>query len=280
MPSVNDFGQSLGLPNQGGLFGRNQADTSWVELAKVTTGNQLEWVQAPRVRRVDFTRQADPILVADAGGGAATGVAGDINLMVMPNLAWNYHIKGTQTILGPALTTTGLNISMDQTDDDGVELRPSILGKSDFRFVVGTDKAFFFEVKLKIADASGTDDLRIGFRKFEADQANVDDYDEMACIGIGASLNIEIETILNAAATTTTDTTNNSADGETRVFRVNVSAAGVVTYLLDGVAPTTTAAFTFDNAEVVIPFIFFLHSADVAGDVEIIHLECGHQTST
>ena len=44
-----------------------------------------------------------------------------------------------------------------------------------------------------------------------------------------------------------------------------VSAAGVVTYTIDGVAPTVTAAYTFTAALGVIPFVRFLHAADVGG---------------
>jgi hypothetical protein len=56
----------------------------------------------------------------------------------------------------------------------------------------------------------------------------------------------KIETIDDNNATTTTDTTDNASDGTDHTIEVRVSAAGVVTYLIDGVAPTTTAAFTID----------------------------------
>jgi hypothetical protein len=43
-----------------------------------------------------------------------------------------------------------------------------------------------------------------------------------------------------------------------------------VTYLIDGVAPTTTAAFSFDSGEVVVPFFFFLQATTSPGIVELI----------
>ena len=78
---------------------------------------------------------------------------------------------------------------------------------------------------------------------------------------------ITIETILNAASTTSTDTTDNWADTATHSLKVKVTSAGVVTYLIDGTAPSTTAAFTFDSGEVVTPFFYFIHASDVAGAV-------------
>jgi len=127
------------------------------------------------------------------------------------------------------------------------------------RFTVGTHGAFYAELKFSIATVAGTDDCAFGFRKVEALQANVDDYDEMAALNV-ISGNITIETILNNAGTTSTDTTANWADGETHTLRIDVSSAGVVTYKIDGSAPATTAAFTFDSGEVVTPFFFQLQA--------------------
>ena len=215
-------------------------------------------------------------------GGASSGTAGDENmLMFADGNVLEYHILGTQTIVAPAMTTTGLNIGMDQTADDGVELCPTILAAgASSGFTVGTDPAFYFACKLDIADASGTDDLHVGFRKVEAYQANFDDYDEAATIGVVGTSDpntIQIETILNGGATTTTDTTDTWADAASKTLKVLVSAAGVVTYQIDGSAPTATAAFTFDDAEVVVPFVYFLHAADVAGAVNIITWDVGFQ---
>ena len=104
----------------------------------------------------------------------------------------------------------------------------------------------------------------------------MDDYDEMAGLNV-ISGDIKIETILNDGATTTTDTTDNVADNGTLTGKVLVSAAGVVTYTIGGSAPTSTAAFTFDDAEVVIPFAYFLEDTDIAGAVELSLWEVGLQ---
>jgi hypothetical protein len=116
----------------------------------------------------------------------------------------------------------------------------------------------------------------VGFRKAAAYTANIDDYTDFAVLNV-ISGDIYIETADDNAATTSTDTTDNWADGASKTLEVYVSAAGVVTYKIDGVAPTTTAAFTFDNGDTVVPFFYFLHAADVAGSVLLESWECGLQ---
>ena len=214
---------------------------------------------------------------SNKAGGAATGTAGDENVLVLPTTAFEYHVLGTQTIVAPTITADGLNMgSMDQTADDGLELNHGILSSQIPSFTVGTDAAFFLRTRFSIADVSGTDDCAIGFRKVEANQANIDDYADMAVLNV-ISGNINIETIVGGAATTTTDTTDNWADTETHELQVNVSAAGVVTYLIDGVAPTTTAAYTFTDGLNVMPFFYFLQDTDIAGAVPLMVWECGYQ---
>lgn len=216
--------------------------------------------------------------VSKVGGGAAGGTAGDRNVLVLPTTSFEYFILGTQTITAPTIAAGGgLDMgSMDQTANDGLELNHGINSAQKTAFIVGTDPAFFFRVRFSIADVSGTDDCAIGFRKVEANQANVDDYADMAALNV-ISGNINIETIVGGAATVTTDTTNNWADGETHELKVLVDADGVVTYEIDGEAPTTTAAYTFTDGLTVMPFFYFLQDIDIAGSVPILTWECGYQ---
>jgi len=58
---------------------------------------------------------------------------------------------------------------------------------------------------------------------------------------------------------------------------VYVSAAGAVTYKINGVTPGTVAAFSFDAGEVVTPFFFLLHASDLAGAVVLRKYEVGRQ---
>ena len=233
---------------------------------------------------MDFTSMGSgPIASADmlADGsfpkGAATGATGDENVLMFNNGEQLYHhVLGTQTLITPNIVAAGLDIAQDLTNTDGMEICGAPSTGTGIEFTVGTDAAFYFSCALTITDVTGTDDLAIGFRKKEAFQAAVDNYDEMAAFNIIGG-NINIETILNGTATTTTDTTDNWADTASKTLKVLVSAAGVVTYTIDGSAPTTTAAFTFDDGEVVTPFVYLLHASDIAEATIITTWDVGYQ---
>lgn len=210
---------------------------------------------------------------------AATAGDGDENILRTDRNLFEYHIIGAQTEVEPTWDANGLTIAPSLTADEGMEMTSGgIVARGRNIFTVGTHPAFFLAVTMKITDVSGTDDCAIGFRKVEAYQSAIDDYDEMACLNV-ISGNITIETILNDATATSTDTTDDWEDLETKTLRVRVSEAGVVTYQIDGVAPTTTAAFTFDDAEVVTPFFYFLHAANLAEATYLQTWECGYQTA-
>lgn len=221
-------------------------------------------------------------VTAKIGGGAAGGSAGDENLLMTPDIFLEYHILGTQTITAPSIVSvsegiSALNISMDQTDNDGVELCAGIINSNPMAFKMGDSRAIFFRVRFSIEDVSGTDDCLVGFRKVEAYQANVDDYADMAALNVISGA-INIETIKGGGGTSTTDTTDTWANGETHELEVLIDADGAVTYKIDSVAPTVTAAYSFTADLYVVPFMYFLHASDVAGAVNILEWECGYQS--
>jgi len=234
---------------------------------------------AIRTKRNDYIHEffdSEPVSVKKAGAGAATGSTGDENLMKLNNSLWEYHILGTQTIVSPTMGVGGLDVNMDQTNNDGVELCLGINAANRGVFTVGTSPAFYAKMKFSIADVSGTDDCAFGFRKVEAYQAAIDNYDEMAAINV-INRDIYIETILNGGATATVNTTKDWNDGETHMLEVLVAEDGVVTFRVDGTIPPITASFTFDSGEVVVPFFYFLNSSDIAGEVVLKEFECGLQ---
>lgn len=220
------------------------------------------------------TFQGRPIFVDDLGYGNPTGATGDVNHMWSGNNYFEYHIKGAgQTILAPTwVTGSGLNIAMDQAADEGIEITNGIGASSKMYFDVSTDNCFF-EVTLLPADVSGTDDLCVGFRKAEAYQAAVDNYDEAAYFQI-VNTAVNIETILNNAATSTTATSATAADNVAITLRIEI-VDRVATFKVNGSTPATTVSFTFDANEKVVPFLYFLHHTDLMDTLYLQKWECG-----
>lgn len=173
------------------------------------------------------------------------------------------------------MDAASLDIGADQVDNDGLEIVGGILGASGRPFVIGDDEDFYFCATIAIEDVSGTDDLHMGFREVDPMNAVFDNYTDLASIG-AISGDIYIETILNNAATVSTDTTNNWADAASHKLCTYVSDAGVVTYTIDGVAPTTTASYTFTDGISVIPFIHYIHASDLAGEIDVSLWEVGY----
>jgi hypothetical protein len=193
----------------------------------------------------------------------ADGTAADTVLhSYADGLSMTFSAVVAQAIDRPAPTTAGMSYAYDQTDNDGIELVYSCVttkGREGIdRFTVGS-QAFSAELEFSIAVVAGTDVGNFGFRKVEALQADLHDYDEMAGL-FPISGNISIQTIINDAATVTTDTTANWANTEVHKLKVLVDKAGAVTYKINGAAPSTTAAFSFDIGEVVTPFLHFLQA--------------------
>lgn len=231
--------------------------------------------------------------------GAPTGTAGDVNYWQTDKNIFQYHVIGTQTILAPTRVATGLDITQDLTNNDGVEWTTGceepantvVSARSKATFTVGTDAPFFFSLTFKLTDVSGSDAAIMGWRKSEAYQADFNDYNDLAGIG-NVSGAITLETILANAATTATNTTNTWVDAATHTLSVIVdsdgslptytgnsarsgSNVGKVYYEIDGVKPTTTAAFQFASGAVLIPFFYFINDTDVAESTIVSEWECG-----
>jgi len=248
-----------------------------------TVAGQITKTTSDKVTKLDLGAQVS--LDPQSDGSIFSGATGEIN-------QWGFrcgntlavHAIGTQTLLAPALNASGLDVSGDQTNNDGWAMRGrsvASLGRlnKDY-FTVGTSPAFYAKCKFSIADVSGLDDLRFGFAKVEAHNADPDALDELATMACMAG-DIKTQTIINGASTVATDLTAPSsgdwADGATHTFKIMVSAAGVVTYELDATAPTGALAFTFDDGEVVTPYWFHRHDSDVGGAVIWQTMEFGLQ---
>lgn len=224
----------------------------------------------------NFGNRIMPAKIADYA--EPTGSAGHENFFTTGNNTFEYHIVGTQDILAPVEAIGGLDIGMDQTADDGVEISQGITSAAKHAFTIGTDAAFYLRVLMNIANVSGTDDCAIGFRLAEAYQATLAGYNDSAILNVISGA-ITIETIVGGAAATVTDTTQTVDDGVDVDLTVIVGADGKVIYEIGGAPPRTTAAFTFTDGIVVVPFLYFIHdAAPVAGVVNLKEWECGYMT--
>jgi len=239
----------------------------------------------------DFARVAkeSPTWTATFDDGDGEGLythsaAGLTTSTTLTNLAYfedglvlAYEPLATQT-LDIDMDASSLDIGGDQTADDGYELFSGTMGATGRPFVVGVDEAFQTCVTFSVEDISGTDDLHFGFRNVDAARGGFDDYLDAAALGCtAADGTIDIETIDGNAATTTTDTTDTLADATSTTWCVLVSDTGVVTYTIDGVAPTTTAAFTLDTGAMMVPFFRFLQDTALTGEVDITSWETKYQ---
>jgi len=224
------------------------------------------------------------ICTAADTGGVATGTTGALNLLSCQQgfMMEQFVLGAGQTIIKPVMNANGLLISGDLTATEGFEYNlGAARTNSRCAFTIGTSAAFFLEVRLFVADLSGGDPYVIGFRKSEANNATFANYTDYAAIGLNqatSAVNVSILSELNAGGQTATNTTNVwGGDGTAVTLKVLVSAAGVTTFQIGGVAATVVPAYTFDNADVVVPFIHLVHGAVAPGAVNIVSWKCGFQ---
>lgn len=230
-------------------------------------------------------------------GGSASGTDGDENLVSIDGNVLEYHIIGTSTIIGWQKVAKGLRVPTDATDNDGIEVTGGILAQDKLAFTIGTDPAFHISARFDVSTNDSHDLIMVGFRndgayqKPQAPAVGMALYTDGAWLGVydtaSAFTTIQAVTELNNGGITATNTTDVITAATPFEFRVNVSSAGVVTFQHDIaananpataptlVAPTATAAFTFDDGDVVIPSIIILRGATTAGTLDLLKLDIG-----
>jgi hypothetical protein len=231
-----------------------------------------------------ITFQESPIMQSSATTGAApTGATNDVNLMMLQEgiVMEQFVIGAGQTIIAPRMGATGLLVSGDLTATEGYEYNFGAARlNSRHAFTIGTSAAFMFELRMYINDMDGADPYVFGFRKVEANNATFNNYTDYASIGMIAGTSVtEIvtSTELNAGGNTITNTTDLwGGDAATNTMAVLVDATGNVTYTINGAAPTASAAFQFDNGDVVVPFVRLTHSASPT-QVALVSTKVGFQ---
>jgi len=219
-------------------------------------------------------------ITACAAGGATSGTA--VNILYSPNIQLEYAPIGTQTTLAPVLVSvsagvSGLDVSMTQTDDVGVEFCPGILDTNHMAFQIASAAAFFYRLKFSIETVAGADGYVMGFRGIEPYQAVFTDYQDVAVLNVVGG-EIFIETIVGGASPVITDTMQAWADGETHQLEVLVDNEGNVTYTIDNFPPLVTAAYEFTSGLSVVPFFTFTNNATLSGAVIWLEWESGFQS--
>lgn len=247
--------------------------------SRAVTADNLSYLKTA----TDITWTQSPVLQSLANTGVApTGATGDVNLMMSQEgeVMEQFILGAGQTIIAPRMDTSGLLVSLDLTNNEGAEYNWGARANAKHAYTIGTSPAFYLEWRFTLADVTGCDPVGIGFRKQEANNAALASYTDFAWIGVSESDNsalISLKTRLNSGAVTTTDTTDAWADGETHTLAVLVDGSGNVTYTIDGVAPSVTAAFQFDSGDVVMPFWRGLHGATAPGAWHWVYAKAGVQ---
>ena len=221
--------------------------------------------------RYNLTRfDSQPHLSAPNGFADPTGATGDTNwARYRSGLTTHYHVKGTQTLLGPLqdLTGKGLEVGQDQTAADGIE---HVFGSNstaagagvagDFSFVVGTDPGFSAKLKFRITAVLAVTELAFGWRKNQASSATLN-YTDFAVISMaGTPAGVSVKTNLAGAGIVTTVTGKAWLIDETHTVEVRVIGTRAV-YFFDNAPIAGMPQFDFAAAALLEPFFFLIQGA-------------------
>jgi hypothetical protein len=181
-------------------------------------------------------------------------------------------------------TPFGFTLPVDNTDGDGIELTQGIIGSGVSRaFTVGTDPGFYLKAGISLTTRAGVDVLAVGFRELGAyvnsttPAAFLGAYDEKASIGVYNSNAGVLSTVTSLAGVDVATALAHAAwaNGTSLVLEVYVSAAGVVTYKIDGAADASAVALTLTTGDVFVPFLVLTATGGGAPGVILQSWECG-----
>ncbi len=177
---------------------------------------------------------------------------------------------GTHTLLTPISGAAGLQLFLDTTEGEGIEITPPNFVSNPKHFVVG-EQEFSIYGRIKATDWTHLDDLAIGFREqtnnagTQAYAATLAAYDaadnNFAVIGLAEAVVsglLRILTSLEAGGVVSTSTVVSPVASSTHDFIVSVDINGLVSFFIDGVNKTALQAtqYKFDAGDIVVPFVF------------------------
>ena len=219
---------------------------------------------------------------AQVAGGAASGTAGHTNVMNTKKNSFEYFVLGTQTVLAPSLDSAGfgMNFTMTNTSNQGLEMTLGVLASSPASFLIGTSAAFFIRANFTVTTTGNVNPLLIGFRKAQAYNATLSTYTDFAAIGIVGTADpneLETQTQIGSAGVVSTDTTQTIADGTVFNLALFVDKSGNVTYQFNEQTPTVVAAYQFTAGLTVVPF-FRMLLRGASAQVSCNYFEVGYQS--
>ncbi len=214
-------------------------------------------------------------MAAEAAGAAYSTTADALNYITYgyPPIRFIFTTNTTATgTITPAATAVGLDLNggAPGDNDEWTATFGSIEGTGG-PLIPGTTPAWKACATLKIADVSGSDGcyLEVTSTGLHADLSSGDpNYTSYVAIG-----NVSGAIYVSDNTTGATDTTNTWADAATKALCILGSAAGVVTYTINGSAPVVTDAHTLGDGVPHVMRIQCLNTADVANTVELTSAE-------
>ena len=208
-----------------------------------------------------------------------------------------------QTLMPSRHATKGLLIGCDVVNNECIEAVPGgNHAANPLGALMGTDPGVFIRATFEFADASGSDQFLVGFRKQEAyvvptsllaaGDGLYTDFFGMGFSGAADPNDVKCAYDLNNAGSTVVfDTLFNWADGGIHTLEVRIRGRRVqclingvmlgVPVKKDGVGaaitaqPTAAPTFTFDAGDFVVPFIFHRYDATTPGAVYLRKLMVG-----
>lgn len=162
----------------------------------------------------------------------------------------------------PAADAEGLDLTVGGGDNDALDIYGGAEGAAGRAFIIGTDPAFKFCATWKVFDVTGTDHMYCGFRTIQAPDDPISQYTDYCAIG-HISGNYGTQDKTTGATDSGADTI---ADNDTDEWCTSVSAAGLCSYTIDGVAAESVDTHTLGDGIPVVPFCTLRNSADLADD--------------
>lgn len=186
---------------------------------------------------------------------------------------------GTATVVAPIVTASGCPLTLDATDEEGMELGVSQLTQCPKEFVVGKQAVSYYARINLGAVIADIEEFAFGFRKKAAYAVDVAAYvtatTDVAFLGwVDADATkglYQMETSLAGAVLTKTSTAITGTNSTAIDLMVTCDINGNVKFYINGVdkTPLITTAPTLTTGAHMVPFIITINGAGV-GTVPVI----------